>query len=375
MALRAGEWVEVRSKEEILRSLDNNGRLEKLPFTPQMFQYCGQKFKVEKRAHKTCDTVNIDPSGRRMENAVHLELRCDGKAYGGCQTSCPLFWKEAWLKPVSEGGVDTAAAPAGQNGSRTGAAVCTEEIVQRSTWAPDPQSPDGKRYFCQATELLQYTTHLPWWDARQYVEDYTSGNSTLGRLFKGFVFANYQFIARKHKFGIGAPFRWLYDRFQELVGGVPYPKRRGLIPDDQLTPLATLNLQPGELVRVKSYKDILATLNTKLKNRGMAFDADQVPYCGGVYRVKTNVERFMNEKTGRLMSLKTPAVILEGVWCRSCFSHLRMGCPRALHSWWREIWLERVEDRRATAGRRVTTQANFSGSSAPSQAQHADVAQ
>ena len=25
---------------------------------PQMFEYCGKRFKVYKRAHKTCDTVN-----------------------------------------------------------------------------------------------------------------------------------------------------------------------------------------------------------------------------------------------------------------------------------------------------------------------------
>ena len=41
MKLRAGDWVEVRSKEEILRSLDKKGRLEELPFMPQMFEYCG----------------------------------------------------------------------------------------------------------------------------------------------------------------------------------------------------------------------------------------------------------------------------------------------------------------------------------------------
>ena len=55
--LRAGDWVEVRSKEEILRTLDATGRLDGLPFMPQMFQYCGQRFKVFKRAHKTCDTI------------------------------------------------------------------------------------------------------------------------------------------------------------------------------------------------------------------------------------------------------------------------------------------------------------------------------
>ena len=353
MALRSGDWVEVRSKAEILRSLDNNGRLEKLPFTPQMFEYCGQRFKVYKRAHKTCDTVNTDPAGRRLANAVHLELRCDGKAYGGCQTACPLFWKEAWLKPVSDATAsERSSRDAGPADKPTSEALCTEEVVRNATWANDAGSADGKRYFCQATELLTYTTLLPWWDVRQYVEDYTSGNSTLGRLFNGFVYANYHILARKHKFGIGQPFRWLYDRFQALVGGVPYPHRRGSIPDDQPTPLSTLDLRPGELVRVKPYKEILATLNTKLKNRGMAFDADQVPYCGRVHRVKTRVDRFLNEKTGRMMSLKTPAVILEGVWCQACYSHLRLGCPRALHSWWREIWLERVDERSPKDDRR-----------------------
>ena len=51
----AGDWVEVRSKEEILSTLDKSGRLEGLPFMPQMFKYCGQRFQVYKRAHKTCE--------------------------------------------------------------------------------------------------------------------------------------------------------------------------------------------------------------------------------------------------------------------------------------------------------------------------------
>ena len=55
---RAGDWVEVRTKEEILRTLDKKGQLDGLPFMPQMFNYCGKRFQVYKRAHKTCDTVN-----------------------------------------------------------------------------------------------------------------------------------------------------------------------------------------------------------------------------------------------------------------------------------------------------------------------------
>ena len=50
MPYHAGDWIEVRSKEEILRTLDVKGCLDGLPFMPQMFQYCGQRFRVYKRA-------------------------------------------------------------------------------------------------------------------------------------------------------------------------------------------------------------------------------------------------------------------------------------------------------------------------------------
>ena len=114
------------------------------------------------------------------------------------------------------------------------------------------------------------------------------------------------------------------------------------MPVDQPTPTCTLNLQPGELVRVKSYKAILETLNTQSKNRGLYLDAEAVPYCGDVYKVKTRLNRFIDEKTGRLVTVKNPSIILEDVWCRARYSDCRMFCPRSIYSWWREIWLERI---------------------------------
>ena len=96
----AGDWVEVLSKEDILRTLDENGRLDGLPFMPQMFKYCGQRFRVYKRAYKFSDTLRGHYAGRRLQDGFHLNLRCDGQAYGGCQAGCLIFWKGAWLKPV-----------------------------------------------------------------------------------------------------------------------------------------------------------------------------------------------------------------------------------------------------------------------------------
>src|SRR5215475_14523868 len=100
LGLRAGDWVEVRSAEEILATLDEQGCLDALPFMPEMLQYCGKRFRVFKSAHKTCDTIESHAI-RNMANAVHLDgLRCDGEAHGGCQAACTLYWKESWLKPV-----------------------------------------------------------------------------------------------------------------------------------------------------------------------------------------------------------------------------------------------------------------------------------
>ena len=72
IGLLAGDIVEVRSKEEILKSLDANGCFEGVPFMPEMFQYCGRRMKVYKRAHKTCDFVT-NTGSRRLSNSVHLQ--------------------------------------------------------------------------------------------------------------------------------------------------------------------------------------------------------------------------------------------------------------------------------------------------------------
>lgn len=121
-----------------------------------------------------------------------------------------------------------------------------------------------------------------------------------------------------------------------------YPIRVGKIPKGAQTPAARLNLEIGELVRVKSYKEILSTLNEISHNRGMYFDAEAVPYCGGAYEVLGRVEKIINEKTGRMMNIKNDAVILKGVGCQARYAQCRRFCPRSIYVYWREIWLERV---------------------------------
>jgi len=349
--LRVGDWVEVRSKEEILRTLDRDGRLDGMPFMPEMFAFCGQRFQVYKSAHKTCDTV-FPVRSRRINNAVHLKTRCDGQAHGGCQAGCLLFWKEAWLKPVakdaasqtsSAGRLPEPGASSRQAGQQTASVGrCTEQDVVRATQAGDKMDDVDPSYICQATRLPYASEDLSPYDFRQYVRDLTSGNVGLGKWLRGIIYITYQNVI-KMGIGLGAPLRWLYDRFQNLWGGLPYPRWEGKIPLGQPTPTAELNLQEGELVRVKSYQDILATCNVDNKNRGMGFDGEQMPYCGGTYRVHKRVTKILNEQTGKMMKMKNPCIILEDVVCQGRYSACRMFCAREIYSYWREIWLERVE--------------------------------
>jgi hypothetical protein len=335
--MHVGEWVEVRSKQEILQTLDKKGRLDGMPFMPQMFEYCGKRFKVYKSAHKTCDHVYTVAS-RSIDDAVHLNLRCNGQAYGGCQHKCLLFWKEAWLKPVS---TDGSPSPSSRE-LTAGSAACTEEDVRKATRRNGrlDKIDENTEFCCQGTLLPEFTKPLPWWNPAQYVRDVASGNVGVIDVVRGWIY-----VLFGRRFGRILPFLpKVYNVFQKLTGGMPTPVRRGRIPLNQPEPVANLNLQPGEIVRVKSHEEILATINTHNNNRGLSFDNEMVPYCGGTYWVTDRVERFLDEKTGRLKSLKTPAVILEGTICQSRFSKCRMFCPRSICGWWREIWLERVEE-------------------------------
>jgi hypothetical protein len=332
----AGDWVTVRSAREILATLDENAQLEGMPFMPQMLAYCDKRFRVWKRAHKTCDTaLSLGP--RKLENAVHLEnLRCDGQAYGGCQQMCLLYWKDAWLRPADApaAGHPEPAAVASTN------PVCTESRVWSATVRSDGTSANPL-YVCQATQLPHVTTALSMWDVRQYYEDVTSGNARFVRMIYPLFFFLYHSVATSG-LGIGSAMRWVYDLIQQLRGGLLYPWRKPRISKGQRTPTQVLDIQEGETVRVKSYDQILGTIDTDYKNRGMAFHAELVPYCGKTLKVIKRIERIIDEKSGRLVVLKNPCIVVEKTECEGVYGK-PLFCPRGCYAYWREIWLERPD--------------------------------
>jgi hypothetical protein len=301
-----------------------------------MFAFCGMKLRVFKVAHKTCDTIK-NSGGRRMYDTVHLEgARCGGGDHGGCEARCQFFWKEAWLMRA-ESAATVADGPV--------PAVCTETDVRESVvaqgespWDPDPT------WVCQTTSLFDATHPLKWWDVSQYILDVRNGNHTLPDMFRMLSFGFFRGglkLLRKAGIGTGAALRG-YDAFQKWRGGRPYPVASGMIPMDQATPTESLELRPGEWVRIKTPEEIRSTLNVHGRNRGMWFDQEMIKFCGRTFPVDMRVTRIIDEKSGRMLAMKNPCIQLEGVHCEGeCTAH-RIGCPRRSNTYWREVWLERV---------------------------------
>jgi hypothetical protein len=353
--LKVGDWVEVRSKEEILSTLDANGQFDGMSFMPEMFRHCGARFRVFKRAHKTCDYVTPYPyRTRRLDRTVHLDTRCDGEAHGGCQAGCLLYWKEAWLKPVAADRPSGAPLPVRLTSKKTiplTGAGCTDAAIWNRTHTTGP---DGAiTYACQATEVPSATTPLAWWDLRQYVEDYWSGNVDVRRLFRALMYSAYYNLSQAG-IGLGRPMRWIHERVRWVWRGTRWPRTPGLLPEGSPTPAATLNLQPGDWVRVKPHEEILKTVTAVNLNRGMYWDAELVPYCGGTYQVLKRVTKIIDERSGKMLEMKTPCIILDSVVCQARYSPCRMLCPRAMYPYWREIWLERAGEPRESVSARAT---------------------
>lgn len=346
LGLRADEWVQVRTREEILATLDSNGRLDELPFMPEMLKYCGARMKVGKRAHKTCDPA-LGIGGRKMADTVHLSnIRCNGSAHDGCEAGCLIFWKEAWLKridlkPAAAGG-DLAPAVLRSH------AGCTEDVLESSIRIPPAAGETEPTYVCQNTQIKFATQPLPWWDVRQYVEDYTSGNVRLSELATGLLYSTWRTVAEAGV-GVGFAMRWVYDQFARTTGRTPYPVRPYGVPKGTPVPRAQLDLQKGEMVRIKPYGDILKTLDSNYRNRGLYFDAEMVPFTERQYEVDRRQKQIIDEASGKMVRFKTDAIILKDVVCEARYAICRRFCPRAIYPYWREIWLERVSETQVKA--------------------------
>ena len=304
---RTGDRVVVRPPEEILSTLDANGSLDGLPFMPEMLEWCGKVFRVERRAEKTC--VDVEPPDYpnryfAASDVVFLErLRCSGESHDGCNRGCKIFWKEAWLQAVD---------------SRVEAKV--PSITELANLRGLLKTKSGDRYFCQSTELRRATEPFPSdkrsWRVRVAMTELRNGDRSVRELATMFR-------------------RWSYYRLLRRVRG--YELLRG--PHDRRTPTVSLDLKRGDTVRVKDRAEIQATLDRGQRNRGLHVCYEMAPLFGKTTKIRDRVDRIIDERTGQMRVLSNTVTLDLGEG--KCFCGQETGdCPRGELMYWREIWLE-----------------------------------
>lgn len=300
--------VRVRSRQEILATLDAEGCLDSLPFMPEMLRYCDSTLWVFSVAHKTCDTVEHPGNCRSLRHTVHLVgARCDGSAHGGCQAGCMLFWREEWLSTPS-------GAPLRHSAATDAAA--TEGTLRASTM-------DGSLYRCQATAMKHAAAPLATREPTQYWKDLRSRNVGLLTWLRGLAVTAFNL------------YQWRAPRRLRPFGGHSWPLFKGG-GDGKRRPSG--DIQPGDIVEVRSKAEIEATLDAEGRNGGMLFDGEMLPFCGRRFRVERRVDTIIDEPTGRMIKLRD-CWVLENVVCQGIYHRF---CPRGGLPYWREAWLRKV---------------------------------
>jgi len=193
----------------------------------------------------------------------------------------------------------------------TAGAGCSESVVQTATQDFAAET-DVPVYTCQATQLPYFTADLDWWASVSTSKTIAPAMSASDACSPDWSIRSITAAARRVLVS-AAPSDGSTTDLRRFWTHTHFPRRVGPIPVGHPTPTGTLNVQPGELVHVKSHQEILNTLNEGSQNRGLWWDAEMVPYCGGTYRVLKRVTRIIQENTGRMQELKNPCIILDSV--------------------------------------------------------------
>ena len=316
---RAGDCVIVRSPEEILSTLDADGTLDGLPFMPEMLGMCGKSFRVERRAEQTCVSVAPPAQPHRRfaaDDVVFLDgPRCDGGGHDGCMRGCKVFWKEAWLRPVDS--LETPTVTAGVASDRLRSRLRTKS--------------DETHYFCQSTQLSRATEALPTsirglWRLPVAAREIRNGDRSLPEILK--------------LLGL-----WSWQRLLHAVHGEQWLRGPHV-----RAPAASLELQPGEPVRVKSRAALVATLDARRSNRGLRICSEMTRCCGARAEVRDRFDRMVDQQTGEMREIRD-SVTIQNVRGKvmttrdmECLCSGELGdCPRGELMYWREIWLERAK--------------------------------
>ncbi len=139
---------------------------------------------------------------------------------------------------------------------------------------------------------------------------------------------------------------WANDRMQFCIRKVRYYRKKTLqffkseCKSPKVSVLNRDSIQSGDIVRVRSRREIQSTLNKQRKTKGCTFQTGMYQNCGKEYRVFKKVESFFDE-TKQKMCKCNSVFLLEGSYCDGKTAYLHP-CGRNCFYFWQSAWLEKV---------------------------------
>ena len=101
LGLRPGDFVRVKSKQEIVRTLDVNNRNRGMSFDPEMLIYCGREARVRQRVAKIIDEKTGHMIHFKNPCIVLDDVVCTAKYHRYCPRKIYPYWREIWLERVT----------------------------------------------------------------------------------------------------------------------------------------------------------------------------------------------------------------------------------------------------------------------------------
>ncbi len=323
--LKPGELVRVRSAQEIFATLDERGTLDGLPFMPEMLKYCGRTLPV--------DAARGRDLRRRRARASHARHRAPAQH--------PLRRVLPWRLPgrvphVLEGGL-AGARPRTPARPRRGSWTSSEQAFVDETLAPATRVPrEGERRSRPVS--LPGDRHQAGFEATAPARGrpIQAGPAQLdaSEALRRPVHPGDQRVAgiqpqAPAEVDCGSPGR-------SGSRSCSASSRRAQTPKGE-----PLNLQPGDLVRVKSKREIVATLdkaNTQPRPELRSRDGEVLrphrprPHAESPGSSKRRTGRWSRSSPTASSSRASSAPATSTSSARAASTH-----------YWREIWLERID--------------------------------
>lgn len=99
--LQPGEWVEVKSREEIAATITPSGFNRGMRYDVEMLKYSGKRYRVQMRVDKLINEKNGRMSRMKTPSIQLEDVYCRAECTAtrlGCPRASNTYWREIWLK-------------------------------------------------------------------------------------------------------------------------------------------------------------------------------------------------------------------------------------------------------------------------------------